>query len=114
MNKYTRMIQEHSGFTVKIVQSGRDGDDEEIYSRTCFYHKMPELEREKARQDHHITNLHTIRGRNPHLQAVVKKQVFQNTACSRNMHNYQNAAIRRLWLCFGKVQKNAKRSEVLL
>ena len=48
--KFSRIKQEYSAFTAKIKQSGRDGDEEDLYELPDFY-KMHELEKDKARHD---------------------------------------------------------------
>lgn len=46
--KFTHMKQQYSAFQAKIVQSGRNGDDEGLYEMPDFFREMHEMERDKA------------------------------------------------------------------
>lgn len=45
--KFIRMRQESTTFRTKIMQPGRDGDDDNLYNLTPFYQEMNELERKR-------------------------------------------------------------------
>lgn len=49
--KFGRMKTEYSNFITKLQQSGRDGDDPDLYDKPDFYDKMHELESGNARHD---------------------------------------------------------------
>ena len=49
--KFNRIKQEYSAFIAKISESGRDGDDEDLYDTPPFFKEMHELERNRARHN---------------------------------------------------------------
>eukprot|EP00171_Calliarthron_tuberculosum_P002950 IDg2950t1 len=49
--KFNRIRKDYSSYISKVKQSGRDGDDEELYNKPDFFDLVHELERGKARHD---------------------------------------------------------------
>lgn len=49
--KFYRIRKEYDDYINAISQSGRDGDDEDLFNKPCFYDLIHELLRDKARHD---------------------------------------------------------------